>query len=137
VLGCVALDAAARMPDLPRLSAIGDASYSLYLTHGDLALALGRLRRFLPPGSLESFAFAVAATALCVAFAALVYRYVEAPTLAALRRAARPGWTGVAAARGVSEAAAPYSAAPPWAAARWPAARSFAIHAAWSRARKV
>jgi len=89
VLGGVALEAAGRMPDLPLLSAIGDASYSLYLTHGDLALALGRLRGLLPPGSLESFAFAAVATVLCVAFAALVYRYVEAPTLAALRRFGR------------------------------------------------
>jgi len=96
VLGCVALEAAGRMPDLPLLSAIGDASYSLYLTHGDLALALGRLRGLLPPGSLASFAFAAATTAICVAFATLAYRYVEAPTLAALRRAAPLASAGLA-----------------------------------------
>ena len=93
-------------PDARLASAVGDRRRLLFaLSHPRRPRAGARTLARLPAAGFtrKSFAFAAAATAICVAFAALVYRYVEAPTLAALRRvgeqAARPGRAGDAAAR--------------------------------------
>ena len=91
VLGCVALEAAGRIPNLPRLTAIGDASYSLYLTHSTVIFALASLKPALPAGSPGSLLLGGTLMGACVVVAQLVYRRVEAPLLAALRgRTNRP-----------------------------------------------
>jgi exopolysaccharide production protein ExoZ len=71
------------------LLALGDSSYSLYLTH---IFTLGVLRvvwnRLLPapPGLAATLAFMLISLVVCAAVGWLVYRWVEAPLLARLNR---------------------------------------------------
>ena len=69
------------------LLALGDASYSIYLTH---VFALGALRavwqHFIPQVSLASaITFMVVALTLCAAAGFMAYRWVEKPLTARLR----------------------------------------------------
>jgi len=85
VLGCVALEAGGRMPNIRFLGATGDASYSLYLTHSSVMFGLAGLRPDLPLGSPGVLAFALALIGACVGAAHIVHRWVDAPIQAALR----------------------------------------------------
>lgn len=71
---------------LPAL--IGDASYSLYLTHGIVLSAVGQLwRRLIPASSAPSYiAFTVVATVSAMVLAVLCYRLVEIPASRWLNR---------------------------------------------------
>ena len=81
VLGAVVCDTSAlRLPDLC-LTRLGDASYSLYLTHGLFLSALLQLwRRILPQPALWNWlAFSGVATIACALMSLVVYRFVELP----------------------------------------------------------
>ena len=95
---------AAFLPPLPHnpLSSLGDASYSLYLTHAITLRALGLVwgHLLLPLGRGPFIATGVGA-ALVIAF--LMYGFFEAPVTARLKRASfRPRETPVAVAEPVS-----------------------------------
>ena len=76
------------VPSWPLLHRLGDASYSIYLSHGIVLSALGQAaRRFeiasVPVGLLVFSAVAIAATAIA---GLLLYRYVEQPVLMLMTR---------------------------------------------------
>lgn len=85
VLGACALDSRGEMPNVPLLALLGDASYSIYLTH---IFTLGALRAVWPHlgmhdvGGAISFAIAGICVSACVGIVS--YRLFERPTLAAL-----------------------------------------------------
>ncbi len=81
VLGAVGLEASGRWRELPLLSQLGDASYSLYLWHWPIVWLVGR---WLAPD--HGWVFAGIATGLSVIAALLSYAFVEKPALIALRR---------------------------------------------------
>jgi exopolysaccharide production protein ExoZ len=78
-------------PESRALLALGDASYSIYLTH---LFTLGALRiawvRLVPHESLgAAIAFMVVALAVCAAAGRLCYRFVERPLNSQLREMAK------------------------------------------------
>ena len=89
ICGAVALERERRLPKLPWLLWLGDASYSLYLTH-IFSLGLARFiwnrLGFERDGLWYAAAFAVFGIALVVAGAWLIYNCVEKPSLHALQR---------------------------------------------------
>jgi exopolysaccharide production protein ExoZ len=87
VLGGLGIEAGGRLPRLPLLESLGDASYSLYLVH---SMVLAATFKLLGPGSLRLFL--VALVPLCVV-SVLSYRLFERPIYSALRRAASV-WSG-------------------------------------------
>lgn len=70
-------------PNLRGLHFLGNASYSLYLSHPIVLSIVGQLwRRFLPglfPGAL--LVFSCMSVTSAIAMGALIYRYIEVPTL--------------------------------------------------------
>lgn len=80
------------------LSALGDASYSLYLTHAISLAAVGLLwgRLFRPLGAIPFMLFSVA---FAIGIAFLVYRKFEVPVTAALKRMSANAGATVAASR--------------------------------------
>jgi len=73
-----------RMPEAAKI--LGNASYSLYLTHFPL-LSLGAKIAFaLPLAFVPAPVFFVILSATAVGFALLFYRFIERPVLARLRR---------------------------------------------------
>ena len=91
VLGMVSLDQRAKVPHVRLLAFLGDASYSIYLSHifslGVARFAWAKLG--LEPGSaLYATLFAAVSVAAAVAGAAIVYCYLESPMLHALQ-----GWS--------------------------------------------
>ncbi len=70
------------------LRLLGDASYSIYLSHTFVVSMLGKLW----PAALGSMCFIITATLLAVLVGVLVYWIVESPLLAALRRRGVPAW---------------------------------------------
>ena len=88
--------------DVPRwMVALGDWSYSLYLSHLIVLLALRRIWKmvsaYMPdtmarsfgyyaPGFWDNLAFAVVGIVLCLAFAATCYRFIERPLIGFFRR---------------------------------------------------
>jgi exopolysaccharide production protein ExoZ len=76
----------------PLLQALGDSSYSLYLTH---IFTLGALRvvwsRMLPraPDLALTIAFMAVSLVICALVAWFVYRWVETPLLRSLSRRGR------------------------------------------------
>jgi len=83
VVGAICAERGGAMPDLPFLELLGDASYSIYLTH---IFTLGVTRtvwRSLHSGASSAaiFGFAVFSMVAVVAVALLSYRYIEKPTL--------------------------------------------------------
>ena len=68
---------------LPRwMLLIGDASYSIYLTHGFVLPAMGRLLAEVPwAGARQMFAVIVASLALCMGAGLIFYRWVELPLI--------------------------------------------------------
>jgi exopolysaccharide production protein ExoZ len=75
------------------LLALGDSSYSLYLTHiftlGALRVVWGRLLP-APPTLAATIVFMLVSLVVCAAAGWLVYRWVEAPLLARLNRRKKP-----------------------------------------------
>jgi exopolysaccharide production protein ExoZ len=72
------------------LLALGDASYSIYLTH---LFTLGVLRavwtRMMPPGPIAAVAFMAVALTVCAGMGWICYRFVEKPLTSWLRGMAR------------------------------------------------
>lgn len=65
---------------------IGDASYSIYLSHYILMSALGQFwRKFLPVGPVGWIGFAAFATVSCVVVGVLIYQLLEKPFAVAIR----------------------------------------------------
>lgn len=91
VCAIVALECASALPWLPWLARLGDASYSIYLTH---VFALGALRvlweRLVLPGAGWAVTFAVVSIALVAAVGLACYRLVEMPMLRACQRMTVP-----------------------------------------------
>ena len=73
---------------------VGDASYSLYLSHTITLSALGQLARRLvgeTPGLAFHLLFMAAAVVICVAVALLVHRHIDVPLQRRLRSLKRSG----------------------------------------------
>jgi peptidoglycan/LPS O-acetylase OafA/YrhL len=81
VAGALVVEARGRLPTLPPLRLIGDASYSLYLTHFLALSAAGQVWRKLGLGGsiVGRTVFCVLATLACLAVAILCYRLIEQP----------------------------------------------------------
>ncbi|MFN0163866.1 MAG: acyltransferase family protein [Burkholderiales bacterium] len=96
VLGAVALERELRVQSR-LLEFLGDASYSIYLTHVFTIGALKQVWVRLPFRSdmpFEAAAFMVLAIVLSTCAGALVYLYVERPVLRFLNRVLQPGRNG-------------------------------------------
>jgi peptidoglycan/LPS O-acetylase OafA/YrhL len=93
VAGVLALDALGAVRDNQLLLLIGNASYSLYLTHPFVISALSQVWRMLQFDKLPLglWVFAALVVMLCCLVAALCYRLVEVPLI---RRAMRPRYSG-------------------------------------------
>jgi len=98
VIGAVSLEKSKRVPIVPVLSLLGDASYSIYLSH---IFSLGLLRvvwsrmGLVDAGYSSSAAFAAIGIAVAIGVGIFCYLIVEKPVLAALRNAygnARRSW---------------------------------------------
>lgn len=81
VAGALVVEARGRLPVLPPLRLVGDASYSLYLTHFLVLSAAGQVWRKIGLGgsAVGRVGFCVLATLACLAVAILCYRFVEQP----------------------------------------------------------
>ena len=92
VLSVVALEQVGAVRQHALAALLGDASYSIYLTHVfSLHLARVMWRKLIVASSsgLESIAFAVATTFFALLFAAATYKLVEKPMLDLLHNATR------------------------------------------------
>ena len=102
VLGALCLERDGRTWLRRPLTALGDASYSSYLSHvfalGALRLLLARLGLDAADAPLAGLGLLLVATALGACFGLLIYQVVERPMLDTLRRAATPRDQGLAAA---------------------------------------
>ena len=97
IYGLVALEHSGRL-NVPQWAVrLGDWSYSLYLSHLIVLLALRRIWQGLPlpdglqfngPGPWDNLAFAIAGICLSIVFAAISYRLLEKPLLNATRKLA-------------------------------------------------
>lgn len=88
ICGTVKLEQAAhRFPKLPRLTYLGEASYSLYLIHYPLISVLCKIATLVLPINVWTalLAFLVINTA-CIVIAIAFHRFVEAPLLARLSK---------------------------------------------------
>jgi exopolysaccharide production protein ExoZ len=85
ILGVCALDSRREMPNVPLLALLGDASYSIYLTH---IFTLGALRAVWPHlgmrGVHGAISFAIVGICVSACVGIVSYRLFERPTLAAL-----------------------------------------------------
>lgn len=96
VAGAVVLESHGRLP-VPRwLSTLGDASYSLYLSHIFVIFPVGRLWAGLVPSTsgANHAAFVLAATIACCLVALAAYRWIERPLLALPTRLVRGAMVG-------------------------------------------
>jgi exopolysaccharide production protein ExoZ len=66
-------------PASPRMSWLGDISFSVYLTHGIVLSAFGQIWRRIGLSDIPAPVFILVATALCVVAGAVAYRWVERP----------------------------------------------------------
>jgi len=74
-----------RMP--AALSFVGDISYSMYLSHGLVLAALGRVWwRLFPHNALSNVAACLVLASIAIVFAILSYRLIERPLQSLLRR---------------------------------------------------
>jgi len=81
VAGLTAIERDGGLPEIPLFKTLGDASYSIYLTH---TLAMGAAALML--GIWDTAWFPPVAFVIGVGCGWLVWRFVETPLLAALRR---------------------------------------------------
>lgn len=90
------IELSGQLPHWPGLRAVGDASYSLYLTHMFTAgLVWAILRRFADPMALPAHIAVVAITAIVgVAVAVVSYRVVELPFIRLSKATRRAGSAG-------------------------------------------
>ncbi|WP_232630426.1 acyltransferase family protein [Methylobacterium sp. Leaf118] len=81
--GALSLERRGRMPTLPPLLLLGDASYALYLSHGIVLSACTQfaLRAGLGPSAGASLVFAVAGLCAVTVSAVALYQCVEQPLL--------------------------------------------------------
>ncbi|HWL31826.1 MAG TPA: acyltransferase [Xanthobacteraceae bacterium] len=76
-------------PSIPALERIGDASYSIYLSHVFVISAIGRIYALIPYHSYMSEAvFILIAIVAANLYGLLSYRYIEQPAILAARRLA-------------------------------------------------
>ncbi len=82
LIGCLALEDAKKMPSIPLLKSLGDASYSIYLSHA-FVLQIGLLVWWQVPvtGWAQFIIFMPTAVAGCTLVGVAVYRYIERPML--------------------------------------------------------
>ncbi len=82
LIGCLALEDAKKMPSIALFKLLGDASYSIYLSHA-FVLQIGLLVWWKVPvtGWLQFAIFTPSAVVGCTLIGVLVYRYVEQPML--------------------------------------------------------
>jgi exopolysaccharide production protein ExoZ len=83
VIGAIYAERRGAMPNLPFLELLGDASYSIYLTH---IFTEGVTRTIWPrlpidTGAVAGIAFAIFSMISVIGIALLSYRYIEKPTL--------------------------------------------------------
>lgn len=82
-----------RWPDLriPLLKVLGDASYSIYLSHTIFLIFIRKALAMLPlSGWAQVWVTGIVATTVSIALGVLVYRYIEKPMLTAMRRRSEP-----------------------------------------------
>jgi exopolysaccharide production protein ExoZ len=81
--GAVTIERVSGVPHIRALHLLGNASYSLYLSHAIILSLVGQLWRrsslYLLPGAL--FAFGCVAVVTAVAIGILIYQYVEVPMM--------------------------------------------------------
>ena len=82
-IGAIYAERRGAMPDLPRLELLGDASYSIYLTH---IFTEGATRTIwhsitVDTGDTAGIAFAIFSMVSVIAVALLSYRYIEKPIM--------------------------------------------------------
>lgn len=82
LIGCLALEDAKKMPAIPLFKLLGDASYSIYLSHA-FVLQMGLLLWWKVPvtGWAQFIIFTPTAVVGCTLIGVLIYRYVEQPML--------------------------------------------------------
>lgn len=90
VLGALSLDRAGGIPSLALPRILGDASYSIYLSHGIVLAAIARLwTQLAPSGSTAGVVmFGVVATAAATAAGVVLFLAVERPLVRRLRPSA-------------------------------------------------
>jgi exopolysaccharide production protein ExoZ len=83
VIGAIYAERRGAMPKLPRLELLGDASYSIYLTHIFTEGATRTIWHWLPidTGVAAGIAFAIFSMSSVIGIALLSYQYIEKPTL--------------------------------------------------------
>lgn len=82
LIGCLALEDAKKMPSIPLVKLLGDASYSIYLSHV-FVLQMGLLLWWRVPvtGWVQFALFTPTAVVGCTFVGVLIYRYLEQPML--------------------------------------------------------
>jgi exopolysaccharide production protein ExoZ len=90
LIGCLAIEDAGRMPSFQVFKLLGDASYSIYLSHA-FVLQIGLFVWWKVPirGWTQFLVFTPTAIVGCAIAGILVYRYVEQPILSRLQHRAR------------------------------------------------
>ena len=82
ILGCVGLENRGRLPLPPFLLTLGDASYSLYLSHELVIMTVHQFAKWL---SLAPFLDRLLGCLISVVTGLLLYRWIEKPMLKAFR----------------------------------------------------
>jgi exopolysaccharide production protein ExoZ len=95
VVGAIYAERRGAMPKLPVLELLGDASYSIYLTHIFSEGVARTIWRWLPvnTGMAAAIAFALFSMVSVIAVALLSYRYIEKPITKWLVNVSAPSWT--------------------------------------------
>lgn len=90
LIGCLALEDGGKMPSLPIFKNLGDASYSIYLSH-TFVLQIGLFVWWRVPvhGWPQFLIFTPTAIAGCAIAGVLIYRYIEQPMLLRLKGRAK------------------------------------------------
>jgi exopolysaccharide production protein ExoZ len=91
LIGCLAIEDAGKMPSFPIFKLLGDASYSIYLSHA-FVLQIGLFLWWKVPvrGWTQFLVFTPTAIVGCAIAGILVYRYVEQPILFRLQQRSKP-----------------------------------------------
>ncbi len=92
VAGLAAIERAGRLPAIPPLRILGDASYSLYLSHSALLSALDQLARRVGLRAVSlpaAFGIGLLLTLIALVTGVVVYRAIEQPLAALVHRGGR------------------------------------------------